>query len=204
MYVDWKRICIYICVQCGHNASLTTFGVVLADRLQFVLNAFQVHLQSDPKKYILMLEGGLGLTSRGNNEQIKQWLVAGSLLHCVDCKTCTHGKHILLSKTSLSSSSHWSHSGCKGHDISYWCFTKSCSPYVKVCYIRGLHKGNQRTWRDDLCFTYLHVWHPLWPEKMTLTVVTTLWCWRVWNYPLWLSQFTTYQFCLTTWLCSSV
>ena len=33
LHVDWRRICIYTCVRCGHDASLTTFRSGLADRI---------------------------------------------------------------------------------------------------------------------------------------------------------------------------
>lgn len=42
-YMDLKRICIYTCVQCGHNMSLTTLGVVWQTGSQSILDAFQVY-----------------------------------------------------------------------------------------------------------------------------------------------------------------
>lgn len=42
-YVDLKRICIYTCVQCGHNMSLTTLEVVWQTGSQSILDAFQVY-----------------------------------------------------------------------------------------------------------------------------------------------------------------
>lgn len=42
-YVDLKRICIYTCVQRGHNMSLTTLEVVRQTGSQSILDAFQVY-----------------------------------------------------------------------------------------------------------------------------------------------------------------
>lgn len=34
LHIDWQCICIFTCVQCSHNASLTTSGGGLANRIK--------------------------------------------------------------------------------------------------------------------------------------------------------------------------
>ena len=81
--MDWRRICIYTCVRCGHDASLTTFRSGLADRItirpQCISSVFTPvlscgHEQSDRITHMLM-PGVKGVTEFNFNYILREPLI---------------------------------------------------------------------------------------------------------------------------------